>query len=383
MVFGGYELDPVSRWEDGVPWDHAARSLPPDFERFAPLMAGAIRRFPFLGRRRGGPPRLPSGRDDAGRQPAARAAARGPGVLGRRRHVAQRLRRWRAGSAGRVSGWITAGDPGVDIGPYRAWRFADTYRDPTFAAGLARETYSDYYRLRYPYDADVAGRPRRLSPLHGRLQEARRGLRDEGGLGTSRPTPSRVGRGAAPGATRRAYGWARAPLVRSGRGGGAGLSASGPALIDLSSFGKIDVTGPRRSRSCSASPRTTSTARSAPSSTRQCSTSAAGSSPTSPSCAWLATTGSGSSPARASSRPTWAGCARTSTATRRRDRGRQRRFATIGLWGPRARDILAAATADAVDDEALPLRQARAIRIGAAHRCSRRGSATRASSAGS
>ena len=48
MVFGGYELDPVSRWEDGVPWDHAARSLPLDYERFAPLMAGAVRRFPFL-----------------------------------------------------------------------------------------------------------------------------------------------------------------------------------------------------------------------------------------------------------------------------------------------------------------------------------------------
>ena len=69
------------------------------------------------------------------------------------------------------AGWITAGDPGVDIGPYRAWRFSDTYRDPGFAAGLARETYSDYYRLRYPFDADLAGRPRRLSALHGRLQE--------------------------------------------------------------------------------------------------------------------------------------------------------------------------------------------------------------------
>ena len=35
-------------------------------------------------------------------------------------------------------------------------------RDPGFAAGLARETYSDYYRLRYPFDADVTGRPRRV-----------------------------------------------------------------------------------------------------------------------------------------------------------------------------------------------------------------------------
>ncbi len=25
MVFGGYETNPVSRWEDGVPWDHAAQ----------------------------------------------------------------------------------------------------------------------------------------------------------------------------------------------------------------------------------------------------------------------------------------------------------------------------------------------------------------------
>ena len=48
MVFGGYELDPHSRWEDGVPWEHAAQSMPPDWDRFAPLMAGAIRRFPFL-----------------------------------------------------------------------------------------------------------------------------------------------------------------------------------------------------------------------------------------------------------------------------------------------------------------------------------------------
>ena len=77
------------------------------------------------------------------------------------------------GGIGRaVAGWITTGDPGVDIAPYRAWRFADTYRDREFAAALARETYADYYRLRFPYDADVAGRPRRLSALHGRLEDA-------------------------------------------------------------------------------------------------------------------------------------------------------------------------------------------------------------------
>src|SRR5947209_5059316 len=47
MVLGGYELNPVARWIDGVPWDHAEISLPPDQARFEPLLAGAARRFPF------------------------------------------------------------------------------------------------------------------------------------------------------------------------------------------------------------------------------------------------------------------------------------------------------------------------------------------------
>src|SRR4029077_1243632 len=48
MVLGGYEADPVARWIDGVPWDHAGTSLPPDQARFEPLLAGAARRFPLL-----------------------------------------------------------------------------------------------------------------------------------------------------------------------------------------------------------------------------------------------------------------------------------------------------------------------------------------------
>ena len=39
---------------------------------------------------------------------------------------------------------------------------------------------------------------------------------------------------------------------------------------------------------------------------------------------------------------------------------------TIGLWGPRARDILAAVALDDVGDAAIPLRRARSIRVGPA-----------------
>ena len=48
-------------------------------------------------------------------------------------------------------------------------------------------------------------------------------------------------------------------------------------------------------------------------------------------------------------------------------------FATIGLWGPRARDILAPRRhADDVADDALPLRRARTIQVGPAPGRSRR-----------
>ncbi len=161
MLFGGYELDPVSRWEDGVPWEHAAQSLPADFERFGPLMAGAIRRFPFLADAE--VIRLVC-HPDAMTPDANPLVGPLPGVTGFWVAAGLSLNGFGGGGGiGRaIAGWITSGDPGVDIGPYRAGRFADTYRDPQFSAGLARETYSDYYRLRYPFDADLAGRPRRL-----------------------------------------------------------------------------------------------------------------------------------------------------------------------------------------------------------------------------
>jgi 4-methylaminobutanoate oxidase (formaldehyde-forming) len=144
------------------------------------------------------------------------------------------------GGIGRaLAGWITAGDPGVDVGPYRAWRFGETYRDPVFAAGLARETYSDYYRLRFPFDADLAGRPRRQSALHGRLQEAgavfgtkagwERADHHEPGLPWRRAGRDRPG-AAGPGRL------VRRSLRRRARSGRAGI-------IDLSSFGKIAVEG--------------------------------------------------------------------------------------------------------------------------------------------
>ncbi|MEO8437507.1 MAG: FAD-dependent oxidoreductase [Chloroflexota bacterium] len=241
MVFGGYELDPASRWEDGVPWDHAARSLPPDWDRFAPLMAGAIRRFPFLADAQ--VIRLVC-HPDAMTPDANPLLGPLPGVRGFWVAAGLSLNGFGGGGGiGRaMAGWITAGDPDADIGPYRAWRFSDAYRDPGFAAALARETYTDYYRLRYPYDADIAGRPRRLSPLHGRLQEAGAVFGTKAGWERAdHHEPGSPWRRA--GRDQVAWGWSEPPwfgrVVAEAR-----AVRERAGIIDLSSFGKISVAGP-------------------------------------------------------------------------------------------------------------------------------------------
>ena len=116
------------------------------------------------------------------------------------------------GGIGRaMAGWITAGDPDVDIGAVPGVAVRRHVPRSEFAAGLARETYSDYYRLRYPYDADVAGRPRRLSAAPRPAPGGRRGLRHEGRLGAGGPATSPGGRGGEPAATRRPTAGPRPP----------------------------------------------------------------------------------------------------------------------------------------------------------------------------
>jgi 4-methylaminobutanoate oxidase (formaldehyde-forming) len=167
VLFGGYEPNPVSRWEDGVPWDHGARALPPDPERFEQLMAGAVRRFPFL--EEAGVTGLvchpdamtPDGNPLLGPMPGVRGfwLAAGLSLNGF----------GGAGGLGKaLAELVTSGEAEVDVQPYRPWRFGGPYRDTSFAAAGGREVYKYYYRLRYPLDVSEAGRPERLSPLHGR-----------------------------------------------------------------------------------------------------------------------------------------------------------------------------------------------------------------------
>jgi glycine cleavage system aminomethyltransferase T/glycine/D-amino acid oxidase-like deaminating enzyme len=241
MLIGGYEQNPSARWADGVPWDHGASPVESDMDRFAPLLEGAIRRFPFL--ERSGVIRLlchpdamtPDGNPLLGPMPGT------PGFW-----VAAGLSLNGFGGAGGIgralAEWIIDGEPELDVTSYRAWRFGPAYLDPWFATACAREAYRYYYRLRYPLDADEWGRGLRSSPLQVRLQDLGAVFGTKNGW--ERADHFEPGnRWRRSGADQRRFGWSKPPwFERVGAEHEAFRERVG--IIDMTSFGKIEVTGP-------------------------------------------------------------------------------------------------------------------------------------------
>jgi glycine cleavage system aminomethyltransferase T/glycine/D-amino acid oxidase-like deaminating enzyme len=240
VVFGGYEPDPASRWVDGVPWDHSARSLPPDYERFEQLMRGAIRRFPFLD---GAEVVKLVCHPDAMTPDANPLLGPMPGIRGFWMAAGLSLNGFGgAGGIGKaIAEWMIEGETEVDMTPYRAWRFGRNHRDRAYAAECAREAYKYYYFLRYPFDQDEWGRPRRISALHTRLQDLGCVFGVKNGWERSDYfEPGKTWRMA--GADQRAFGWSKPPwFERVGAEHAAFRERVG--IIDMSSFGKIEVSG--------------------------------------------------------------------------------------------------------------------------------------------
>ena len=223
-----------------MPWEHSARSLPPSEERFAQLMEGAIRRFPFL--EKAGVVSLVC-HPDAMTPDGNPLLGPMPGVPGFWMAAGLSLNGFGgAGGIGKtIAEWITTGETELDVSGYRPWRFGSVYRDPQHAAIAAQEAYRYYYRLRYPFDQDEWGRPTRLSALHGRLQEAgtvfgvKSGFERADYIDPGKPW-RRMG------ADQRAWGWGKPPFFDLvGEEHRAMREAVG--IIDLSSFGKISIEG--------------------------------------------------------------------------------------------------------------------------------------------
>ena len=241
LVIGGYEPDPLARWIDGVPWEHGGTTLPADYGRFEQLLEGAIRRIPFL--EQAGIITLVChpGAYTPDCQPMLGPMA---GVRGMWIAAGMSLNGYGgAGGIGKLMAeWIVGGEPSQDIYAYRATRFGNYYANPEYAAERTRECVKYYYRLRFPNDENEWARPHRLSPVHYRLQEMGAVFGEK--FGWERVNyfdPEQPWRRM--GADQRKWGWNRPPYFdRVGKEHQA--TRERVTLFDLTSFGKIEVSGP-------------------------------------------------------------------------------------------------------------------------------------------
>lgn len=240
LVIGGYEPNPLARWIDGVPWEHGGKTLPPNMDRFEQLLEGAIRRLPFL--------------DQAGiitlvNHPGAYTPdcqpVLGPmaGVRGMWMAAGMSLNGYGgAGGIGKLMAeWIIGGEPTMDVYSYKATRFGNYYSDPLYATERTRESVKYYYRLRFPNDEYEWARPHRVSPVHYRLQELGAVFGQK--FGWERVNyiqPDKPWRRM--GEDQRKWGWEKPPYFERVR-----LEHQATrervALFDLTSFGKIEVSG--------------------------------------------------------------------------------------------------------------------------------------------
>ena len=242
ILVGGWEANPPSCWEDGVPWDHSATEVPSDLERFEHLLENAIKRFPFLAE--AGFERLIA-HPDAFTPDANPLMGPWPSLKGF--WLACGLSMNGFGGAGGIgkalAEWIIDDDTELDFHSYHAWRFGRNYLDPYYAASCARECYKYYYYTRYPNDEDIYMRPRRISPFHYRLQDLGAVFGKKNGWErVNYIMPGEPWRRA--GEDQREWGgWAKELYFEAVAAEHKAIRER-VAMVDLTSFGKIELKGP-------------------------------------------------------------------------------------------------------------------------------------------
>jgi 4-methylaminobutanoate oxidase (formaldehyde-forming) len=226
---------------DGVPWDFTQKLLPPDWELFGPIMEGAIKRLPILEQAElahlvNGPESItPDSKPLLGPVPGVPGfwAACGLSHTG-----------FGAGAAigDIIANWIIHGEPPYDVTELNVRRFGPIMQDRAYAAERAREAYKYYYVLRFPHDENEWAREKRLSPLDSKLLALGAVFGEKNGWErVNYFDPGQPGRRA--GADQRATGWHRLPFFEQ-VGEEHRAARERAALWDMTSFGKIKVEGP-------------------------------------------------------------------------------------------------------------------------------------------
>jgi glycine cleavage system T protein len=240
FLIGGFEIDPMAWSVDGVSWDFNQQLLDGDWDLFESVMEGAIRRIPVLEQAEtielvNGPDAFtPDGHYALGPVPGLKGyyvAAGGSinGIAG-------------AGGVGKVlTEWILDGAPSIDTHEMNVRRFGAHWQDTGYLTEHCREVYRYYYNMRFPGDENIWGRPLRTSAFYPKLQEQGAVFGEKNGW--ERVNYFDTGnKWRTAGSDQSAWGWGRPPhfdLV--GREVKAAREAA--VLIDMTSFGKIEVSG--------------------------------------------------------------------------------------------------------------------------------------------
>jgi 4-methylaminobutanoate oxidase (formaldehyde-forming) len=169
LVMGGYERHSAP-WAlddgglDAIPSDFNGRLLEEDWPRFEEITENARRRVPAMDdvtvtRLINGPEAFTPDNEFCLGESEVRgffvaAGFCAHGLAG-------------AGGIGKVMAeWITEGEPSLDLWHMDIRRFGAHYRSPSYTLKRTREVYETYYDIRYPGHEREAGRPLRVSSAY-------------------------------------------------------------------------------------------------------------------------------------------------------------------------------------------------------------------------
>jgi glycine cleavage system aminomethyltransferase T/glycine/D-amino acid oxidase-like deaminating enzyme len=245
LVMGGYERtsapaflgDGEHRFER-IPPDFNGRLLEEDWDRFEEIAANARRRVPQLEdvgvtRMINGPEAFTPDNEFCLGETELRGLFAAAGFCAH--GIAA------AGGVGEVmAAWIVDGEPPMDLWQMDVRRFGPEYRSPSYTLARVRETYESYYDIRLPAHERWAGRPLRTSPVAQWHAEHHAAFGEKAGWERVNWYESNA---AAGDESQRPRGWAGhhwSPAI-----GAEHLACrERAALFDLSSFAKLELSGP-------------------------------------------------------------------------------------------------------------------------------------------
>jgi dimethylglycine dehydrogenase len=234
MLIGTYERAGVPWSPTVTPWDFGQNLLPNDLERIAPSLQVAFEHFPVLGESGiakvvNGPFTFaPDGNPLVGPIKGLKNFWVACGVMA---GFSQ------GGGVGLVlSQWMVNGDPGADVWAMDVSRYGD-WATLAYTNAKVRENYSRRFRIRFPNEELTAARPLRTTPIYDRLQAEHAVFGDYCGL----EHPLWFAPSAAEATEQITF---RRSNAHSHVAAECRAVREGVGLLEISNYGKFEVTGP-------------------------------------------------------------------------------------------------------------------------------------------